>query len=85
MVLALGPAPAHASIAEERKVGDEVVKEVRHGLPLITDWEINDLVTSTGRKRVAVLGTLSPERLSQADEIVERIDLPLMRRLFDEA
>ncbi len=34
---------------------------------------------------VAVLGTLSPERLSQADEIVERIDLPLMQRLFDEA
>jgi beta-phosphoglucomutase len=33
----------------------------------------------------AVLGTLSPERLSQADEIVERIDLPLMQRLFDEA
>jgi len=57
VLLALGPAPAHASIAEERKVGDEVVKEVRHGLPLITDWEINDLVTSTGRKLVAVLGT----------------------------
>jgi beta-phosphoglucomutase len=33
----------------------------------------------------AVLGTLSPERLAQADEIVERIDVPLMRRLFDES
>jgi hypothetical protein len=34
---------------------------------------------------LAVLGTLSPERLSQADEIVERIDPPLIQRLFDEA
>jgi hypothetical protein len=34
---------------------------------------------------VAVLGTLPPERLSQADEIVERIDPTLMQRLFDEA
>jgi beta-phosphoglucomutase len=33
----------------------------------------------------AVLGTLSPERLSQADEIVERIDPPLMQRVFGEA
>jgi hypothetical protein len=30
----------------------------------------------------AVLGTLAPERLSQADEIVERIDVPLMERLL---
>jgi beta-phosphoglucomutase len=40
---------------------------------------------AAGMRCVAVLGTLSTERLSQADEIVERIDLPLMRRLFDEA
>ena len=40
---------------------------------------------AAGMRCVAVLGTLSPERLSQADEIVERIDLPLMQRLFDEA
>ena len=40
---------------------------------------------AAGMRCVAVLGTLSPERLAQADEIVERIDLPLMRRLFDEA
>lgn len=40
---------------------------------------------AAGMRCLAVLGTLSPERLSQADEIVERIDLPLMQRLFDEA
>jgi beta-phosphoglucomutase len=35
-----------------------------------------------GMRCVAVLGTLAPERLSQADEIVERIDVRLMRRLL---
>jgi beta-phosphoglucomutase len=40
---------------------------------------------SAGMRCFAVLGTLAPERLSQADEIVERIDLPLMQRLLDEA
>jgi beta-phosphoglucomutase len=37
-----------------------------------------------GMKCVAVVGTLAPARLAQADEIVERIDVPLMRRLFEE-
>jgi len=40
---------------------------------------------TAGMRCVAVLGTLPPERLSQADEIVERIDPTLMQRLFDEA
>jgi len=40
---------------------------------------------SAGMRCFAVLGTLAPERLSGADEIVERIDLPFMRRLFEEA
>jgi HAD superfamily hydrolase (TIGR01509 family) len=35
-----------------------------------------------GMRCLAVLGTLAPERLSEADEIVERIDLDLMRRLL---
>lgn len=35
-----------------------------------------------GMRCLAVLGTLAPERLAQADEIVERIDLPLVQRLF---
>jgi len=38
-----------------------------------------------GMRCFAVLGTLSPKRLAQADEIVERIDLPLMQRIFDES
>ena len=40
---------------------------------------------AAGMRCFAVLGTLSPERLSKADEIVERIDPPLMQLLFDEA
>jgi beta-phosphoglucomutase len=35
-----------------------------------------------GMRCFAVLGTLAPERLAQADEIVERIDVPLMERLL---
>lgn len=35
-----------------------------------------------GMRCVAVLGTLAPERLARADEIVGRIDVALMRRLL---
>jgi beta-phosphoglucomutase-like phosphatase (HAD superfamily) len=35
-----------------------------------------------GMRCFAVLGTLAPERLRGADEIVEQIDVPLMRRVF---
>jgi beta-phosphoglucomutase len=35
-----------------------------------------------GMRCFAVLGTLAPERLAQADEIVARIDVPLMERLL---
>jgi HAD superfamily hydrolase (TIGR01509 family) len=35
-----------------------------------------------GLRCVAVLGTLSPARLLRADEIVERVDVPLMERLL---
>jgi beta-phosphoglucomutase len=35
-----------------------------------------------GMRCFAVLGTLAPERLAEADEIVERLDLPLMERLL---
>jgi HAD superfamily hydrolase (TIGR01509 family) len=40
---------------------------------------------AAGMRCFAVLGTLTPERLAQADEIVERIDVPLLQRLFDES
>jgi beta-phosphoglucomutase len=35
-----------------------------------------------GLRCVAVLGTLSPARLLRADEIVERVDVPLIERLL---
>ena len=36
-----------------------------------------------GLRCIAVLGTLSPARLVRADEIVERVDVPLMERLLE--
>jgi beta-phosphoglucomutase len=35
-----------------------------------------------GLRCIAVLGTLSPARLLRADEIVERVDVPLLERLL---
>jgi HAD superfamily hydrolase (TIGR01509 family) len=37
---------------------------------------------AAGMRCLAVLGTLAPERLAEADEIVERIDVELMSRLL---
>jgi beta-phosphoglucomutase len=37
---------------------------------------------AAGMRCVAVAGTLAPERLAEADELVERIDVDLMRRLL---
>jgi beta-phosphoglucomutase len=37
---------------------------------------------SAGMRCLAVLGTLAPKRLQAADEIVERVDVALMRRLL---
>ena len=37
---------------------------------------------AAGMRCLAVLGTLSPNRLTQADEIVPGIDVPLLRRLL---
>jgi beta-phosphoglucomutase len=37
---------------------------------------------AAGMRCLAVLGTLAPERLSGADEVVSAVDLPLMRRLL---
>jgi beta-phosphoglucomutase len=37
---------------------------------------------SAGARVVALLGTQAPERLEQADEVVETIDVPLLRRLL---
>ena len=37
---------------------------------------------AAGMRCVAVVGTMGRERLAEADEIVERVDVPLMRRLL---
>jgi beta-phosphoglucomutase len=37
---------------------------------------------AAGMRCIAVLGTLAPDRLAEADEIVEQIDVELMRRLL---
>ena len=37
---------------------------------------------AAGARAIAVLGTLAPERLAAADEIVATVDVPLMRRLL---
>ena len=37
---------------------------------------------AAGAPVVALLGTQAPERLAQADEVVETIDVPLLRRLL---
>jgi beta-phosphoglucomutase len=37
---------------------------------------------AAGARVVALLGTQAPERLAQADELVETIDVPLLRRLL---
>ncbi len=37
---------------------------------------------AAGARVVALLGTQAPERLEQADEVVETIDVPLLRRLL---
>lgn len=37
---------------------------------------------AAGMRCIAVLGTLAPERLAGAEEIVERIDVPLLERIL---
>ena len=37
---------------------------------------------AAGTRVVALLGTQAPERLAEADEMVETIDVPLLRRLL---
>jgi mannitol-1-/sugar-/sorbitol-6-phosphatase len=38
---------------------------------------------AAGASVVALLGTQAPERLAQADELVETIDVPLLQRLLE--
>ncbi|HEX5468844.1 MAG TPA: HAD-IA family hydrolase, partial [Gaiellaceae bacterium] len=67
---------AHALVGEDIDPEDFVVFE---------DTEAGVAsAKAAGMRCLAVLGTLAPERLQEADEIVERIDLPLVQRLFAE-
>ena len=73
------PAPdgyrkAHALIGRNIDVGDVVaIEDTEAGVASAKD---------AGLRCIAVLGTLSPARLLRADEIVERVDVPLIERLL---
>jgi beta-phosphoglucomutase len=73
------PAPdgyrkAHALIGRNIDVGDVLaIEDTEAGVASAKD---------AGLRCIAVLGTLSPARLLRADEIVERVDVPLIERLL---
>lgn len=59
LLLAFPPltvAPAFASIAEERKMGDEFLEEIVANLPLIHDYELVGFVRKMGKRLVDTLG-----------------------------
>jgi beta-phosphoglucomutase-like phosphatase (HAD superfamily) len=67
---------AHALLGENIDAGDVLA---------IEDTEAGVAAAKgAGMRCFAVLGTLTPERLAQADEVVERIDVPLLRRVFED-
>lgn len=73
------PDPAGYSRALELLDGDLGAEEVL----VFEDTEAGvDAAKRAGMRVVAVLGTLDRERLRRADEIVDRIDVDLMRRLL---
>jgi beta-phosphoglucomutase len=73
------PAPDGYLRALELLEGDLAAADVL----VFEDTEAGVAAAKTaGMRCFAVLGTLSPERLSRADEIVERIDLPLVQGLL---
>jgi beta-phosphoglucomutase len=66
---------AHELLGPDVEAGDVLVVE---------DTEAGVAAAKgAGMRCLAVLGTLAPERLVAADEIVERVDVPLMERLLD--
>jgi beta-phosphoglucomutase len=65
---------ARALLGEDIDPGDVIA---------IEDTEAGvESAKGAGMYTIAVLGTLSPERLAGADEIVEQVDLGLMQRLL---
>jgi beta-phosphoglucomutase-like phosphatase (HAD superfamily) len=50
---------------------------------VIEDTEAGVLAAkAAGMRCLALLGTMPPERLAAADELIERLDLELVRRLL---
>jgi beta-phosphoglucomutase len=65
---------AHKLLGEDLDAGDVLAVE---------DTEAGVASAKTaGLRCIAVLGTLAPDRLAAADEIVERVDVDLMKRLL---
>jgi beta-phosphoglucomutase len=65
---------AHQLLGEDIDAGDVLAIED-------TEAGVASAIAA-GMQCLAVLGTLAPERLAAADEIVERVDVQLMRRLL---
>lgn len=55
-LLAVQPA-ASMPVAEEREVGEEIAREARARMPLITDYEVANFIGAIGAKIVKTLGT----------------------------
>jgi beta-phosphoglucomutase len=73
------PAPDGYLVALDRLGGDIRAEEV----VVLEDTEAGIAsAKGAGMRCIAVLGTLVPERLAEADEVVDQIDVELMRRLF---
>lgn len=96
VVAAAGLAPLVRGIVSSDDVvhGKPHPEGYERGLELMGDVPAQDVVVfedteagvaaakSAGMRCVAVKGTLAPARLAQADELVETVDVELMRRLL---
>jgi beta-phosphoglucomutase len=97
VVAAAGLADAISVIvsADDIERGKPDPESYQRALSLLDGFEPADVVAiedteagvasakAAGMRVLAVLGTLVPARLSHADELVERIDVPLMQRLLE--
>ncbi len=56
LAVAVCPVAGHASIVEEREMGERFSKEARRGLPIVDDYEVETFITDIGTRLVATLG-----------------------------
>ena len=54
--LVLLPGSTFANVATERRVGEEFASQARFGIPLIDDYELNELISEVGFRFVDTLG-----------------------------